>query len=57
MLGFFRIMSFLWVLAALGTLVGCGVKPDSLEPPPGTAPDSYPRTYPDTSTDPIPRSH
>lgn len=54
MLRFVCVMSF---LCALITLAGCGVKPDSLEPPPGTAPNSYPRTYPDIATDPIPHSH
>jgi hypothetical protein len=29
-------------------LCGCGVKPDSLDPPSGHENSSFPRTYPDT---------
>lgn len=33
------------------TLAGCGVKPSTLSPPPGSAETNYPHTYPDTETD------
>jgi hypothetical protein len=35
---------------------GCGIKPSELSPPPGKK-DTYPRTYPDPSTDPQPEGH
>lgn len=44
------------VVAAL-LLSSCGIKPDSLEPPPGAENKTFPRTYPDLSSDPRPYSH
>ncbi|QQG37488.1 MAG: hypothetical protein HYS17_08770 [Micavibrio aeruginosavorus] len=47
-------LSLYIVLAGLMSmgLCGCGVKPDSLSPPPGAEETVFPRTYPDPSTDP-----
>ncbi len=41
------------IILLLGVLAlgGCGVKPGSVEPPPGGE-NAFPRTYPDTATDP-----
>ncbi|MCB9991691.1 MAG: hypothetical protein H6867_10055 [Rhodospirillales bacterium] len=36
------------------SLSSCGIKPDSVEPPPGAESKEFPRTYPDPSTDPKP---
>ncbi len=38
----------------LATLTGCGIKPSFVDPPQGEAQDNFPRTYPDTATDPAP---
>ncbi|MCK5385225.1 MAG: hypothetical protein KAJ29_06565 [Alphaproteobacteria bacterium] len=35
-------------------LSGCGVKPESVESPAGVQNDTFPSTYPDISTDPVP---
>lgn len=35
-------------------LVGCGIKPAYVEPPEGAKHDTFPRTYPDPQTDPVP---
>lgn len=32
----------------------CGKKPSKLDPPLGVEDDTFPRTYPDTNTDPAP---
>ncbi len=34
-------------------LCSCGIKPSYVEPPQGAEHEQFPRTYPDTSTDPI----
>jgi len=39
---------------SLLTLSGCGVKPESVEPPAGVQNNTFPNTYPDTTTDPVP---
>jgi hypothetical protein len=40
-------------------LTGCGVKPNQVDPPAGVekGKDYFPRTYPDTSTDPNPQRY
>ena len=35
-------------------LSACGVKPSHVDPPEGAEHSQFPRTYPDTSTDPKP---
>jgi len=48
-----RIFIYSAVFVCLATVLsGCGIKPDSLEPPPGAEEKVFPRTYPDPSTDP-----
>lgn len=37
-------------------LTGCGVKPVSVDPPPGVKKDTFPRVYPDPKTDPQPKA-
>lgn len=44
---------FILTMAAL-LLSGCGIRPNSLEPPAGAEGKTYPRTYPDLSNDPAP---
>lgn len=39
-------------LGALLPLAACGKKPNMVDAPPGVVDDSFPRAYPDTSTDP-----
>ena len=39
---------------ALVSVSGCGIKPGKVSPPPGVSKDTFPRTYPDPSTDPKP---
>jgi hypothetical protein len=41
-------------LLSATSLGGCGVKPGSVDPPPGAEQQVYPETYPDTATDPEP---
>lgn len=44
------------MICACIVLGACGVKPGSVEPPEGSPdPDPFPRTYPNVSTDPLPR--
>jgi len=45
---------FLMMSLSVLILGGCGVKPASVEPPANVQNDSFPNTYPDTSTDPAP---
>ncbi|MCB9988944.1 MAG: hypothetical protein H6868_06370 [Rhodospirillales bacterium] len=56
-----RPLSFYYILAGLflsTMLLGaCGIKPNSLDAPPGVENDTYPRTYPDVSTDPSPEPY
>lgn len=40
-----------FVFGASLVLAGCGIKPDTLDPPPGAEGKVFPRTYPDPSTD------
>ncbi|MGH1404455.1 MAG: hypothetical protein ACRBDL_09440 [Alphaproteobacteria bacterium] len=35
-------------------VASCGIKPPHVEPPEGAEHDTFPATYPDTSTDPRP---
>ena len=42
------------VLCLSTLLCGCGIKPQNLSAPPGAEGQQYPRTYPDTATDPRP---
>jgi len=52
---FKRILLCCFVFLSLSaTLSGCGIKPGSVEPPPGAEDRVFPRTYPDPSTDPTP---
>lgn len=52
---FKHLIIYSFVLIALSTaLTGCGIKPGSVEPPPGAEDRVFPRTYPDPSTDPRP---
>jgi hypothetical protein len=37
------------------TLGGCGVRPAGVDAPASVQNDSFPNTYPDASTDPVPR--
>ncbi len=39
---------------SLLALAACGIKPAYVEPPQGAEHDTFPRTYPDPSTDPKP---
>ncbi len=49
----FKAFCHLVRLAALGFGVSaCGIKPGTVDPPPGTEGTKFPRTYPDPSTDP-----
>lgn len=41
---------FIPVLATFLCLTGCGIKPDSLDPTPGTRGGAFPHTYPDPAT-------
>lgn len=41
-------------LVMLVALAGCGKKPGSVDAPSGIAKDSFPQTYPDPKTDPLP---
>ena len=50
------VLSFLSLVLALTAVSGCGIKPGKLAPPPGVSKDTYPKTYPDPSTDPKPQS-
>ncbi len=53
----FRQAGFSVVLLALalsGILSACGKKPSEVDPPPGVTNDTFPKTYPDPSTDPKP---
>ena len=36
------------------TICSCGIKPAYVDPPAGAEHEVFPRTYPDTSTDPQP---
>ncbi len=47
----------LTIILACCALTACGVKPSSVEPPEGAEDKTYPRTYPDMSTDPAPRGY
>ena len=50
------IAHFLFALPLLVLpLSGCGIKPSSVDPPPGAENLKFPRTYPDLSTDPGPQ--
>lgn len=46
---------FILMLCALLLCSACGKRPDVVDAPDGTNPNAYPRTYPDTSTDPAGR--
>jgi len=48
------ISACLVILLALLPLAGCGKKPNQVDPPPGVENDTFPRPYPDPSTDPKP---
>ena len=50
------VLSFVSLALALAVVSGCGIKPGKLAPPPGVSKDTYPKTYPDPSTDPKPQS-
>lgn len=52
----FRLLPVLALVALTLVMAGCGIKPAKLSPPPGVSKDSYPKTYPDPSTDPQPKS-
>jgi len=45
-------LSLALALVAVG---GCGIKPGKVSPPPGVSKDTFPKTYPDPSTDPKPQ--
>jgi len=47
--------SILVIILALFVLSGCGIKPDSLEPPDDNG-QHFPRTYPNLSNDPDPNA-
>lgn len=48
-------MKQIMLLALAGVLLaGCGVKPGSVDAPPGQEDVKFPRTYPDMSADPVP---
>lgn len=40
------------LMAALGLLAGCGIKPGDVEPPEGANEGDFPRVYPDVKHDP-----
>lgn len=42
------------VLFFVLTASACGIKPGAVDSPSGQKPDTFPRTYPDLSTDPPP---
>lgn len=41
--------------AGMLALCGCGIKPSTMEAPASVKVDTFPRTYPDPSTDPQPQ--
>lgn len=41
-----KLGKFLFVLMLSVPVMACGVKPDSMEPPPGAEDTPFPRTYP-----------
>ena len=43
-------------LCATLLLAGCGVKPTKVDPPAGVQKDTFPKTYPDPTTDPGPKT-
>ncbi len=44
----------IFLCANILLLCACGVKPPYVDPPQGAEHDTFPRSYPDTSTDPQP---
>ena len=52
-----RSAGFFWLIALLLPvlmLAACGKKPNQVDPPPGAEDITFPKTYPDISTDPKP---
>ena len=49
-------MRNLVLISFCAVLTACGVRPGQLSAPEGSDPSAYPRTYPDTQTDPKPES-
>ena len=45
-------LTIFYILLSVFILGGCGIKPNTLNAPAGTAQDNFPKTYPDISTDP-----
>ena len=52
-----RYFGILVILGVCFFVTSCGIKPDSMEPPPGAEGKQYPHTYPDIANDPSPYSH
>lgn len=48
------LLSLVLLLGSGLLLTGCGKKPNQVDPPPDVANDTFPRIYPDPSTDPKP---
>lgn len=47
-------LRYLFLYLTILALSSCGVKPAFVDPPEGAEHNTFPRTYPDASTDPMP---